>query len=79
MSVPGISPYAAILQQFSKKKNWESAIKMCRHVKHKELWASLVAMSIQHQDLNTAEVAYAAIDEVSKYLIRFTRYNIFVM
>ena len=32
----------------------------------KELWACLAVLSIQGQDLNTAEVAYAAIDEVQK-------------
>jgi intraflagellar transport protein 80 len=64
VQVSGISPYAGILQEFSKKKQWEQAIRLCRHVKDKELWAALAAMSLFHQDLNTAEVAYAAIDEV---------------
>jgi intraflagellar transport protein 80 len=69
MAVSGIIPYSGMLQQFAKKKQWESAIKLCRHVKYKELWVALAAMSLQNQDLNTAEVAYAAIDEVLVYLI----------
>ncbi|KAJ3371974.1 Intraflagellar transport protein 80 [Kappamyces sp. JEL0680] len=66
IQVSGISPYAGILQEFSKKKQWEGAIRLCRHVKDKELWAALAAMSLASQDLNTAEVAYAAIDEIHK-------------
>ena len=62
--VSNISPYAGMLQEFSKKKQWEQAIRLCRHIKIKELWAALAAMSLASQDLNTAEVAYAAIDEV---------------
>ncbi|KAJ3118897.1 Intraflagellar transport protein 80 [Phlyctochytrium bullatum] len=34
--------------------------------KMKELWACLAAMAVAGQDLNTAELAYAAIDEVQK-------------
>lgn len=64
--VSNISPFAGMLQEFSKKKQWEQAIRLCRHVKIKELWAALAAMSLSNQDLNTAEVAYAAIDEIHK-------------
>jgi intraflagellar transport protein 80 len=66
MAIPGISPFPGLLQGFAKKKNWESAIKLCRHVQQKELWAALAAMSLFAQDLNTAEVAYANIDEIHK-------------
>lgn len=65
--VSNITPFAGMLQEFSKKKQWEQAIRLCRHVKIKELWAALAAMSLANQDLNTAEVAYAAIDEVIFY------------
>jgi intraflagellar transport protein 80 len=53
-----------MLQEFAKKKQWEEAIRLCRAVKQKEIWACLAAMSVFGQDLNTAEVAYANIDEV---------------
>ncbi|KAJ3314721.1 Intraflagellar transport protein 80 [Boothiomyces sp. JEL0838] len=66
LAVSGVTPFAGLLQEFAKKKQWEEAIKLCRHVKLKELWASLAAMALNHQDLNTAEVAYAAIDEIHK-------------
>jgi intraflagellar transport protein 80 len=64
VQVPSISPYASILQEYGKKKQWEQALKLCRHIKLKELWAALAAMSMNMQELNTAEVAYAALDEV---------------
>ncbi len=32
----------------------------------KELWACLAVMAVFGEDLNTAEVAYAAIDEIHK-------------
>lgn len=85
--VSNISPFAGMLQEFSKKKQWEQAIRLCRHVKSKELWAALATMSLANQDLNTAEVAYAAIDEVRKFtntifhflmLRRFIKLNTFV-
>lgn len=66
VSVGHGSPVIALMHEFAKKKQWEQCIKLCRHMKLKELWASLAAMSVYGQDLNTAEVAYAAIDEVHK-------------
>ncbi|KAJ2996367.1 Intraflagellar transport protein 80 [Globomyces sp. JEL0801] len=66
MSVSNISPFAAMLQEFSRKKQWEEAIRLCRHIKSKELWASLAAMALFNHDLNTAEVAFASIDEIHK-------------
>jgi intraflagellar transport protein 80 len=53
-----------MLQDFANKKQWEEAIRLCRHMKQANLWACLAAMSVFGQDLNTAEVAYAAIEEV---------------
>lgn len=39
---------------------------MCRFVKDNGLWACLAAMATYAKDLNTAELAYAAIREVEK-------------
>ena len=37
---------------------------MCRFVKDAALWASLAAMATAAKELNTAEISYAAINEV---------------
>ncbi|KAJ3045285.1 Intraflagellar transport protein 80 [Rhizophlyctis rosea] len=66
VTVSSITPLPGILQEHARKKQWEEAIRLCRYVKMNELWACLAAMAIYGQDLNTAEVAYAAIDEVQK-------------
>ncbi|KAJ3051223.1 Intraflagellar transport protein 80 [Rhizophlyctis rosea] len=66
VTVSNITPLPAILQEHARKKQWEEAIRLCRYVKMPELWACLAAMAIFGNDLNTAEVAYAAIDEVQK-------------
>ncbi|TPX54497.1 hypothetical protein PhCBS80983_g05895 [Powellomyces hirtus] len=66
VTVSNITPLPALLQEHARKKQWEEAIRLCRYVNMKELWACLAAMAVYGQDLNTAEVAYAAIDEVSK-------------
>ncbi|OAJ40437.1 hypothetical protein BDEG_24171 [Batrachochytrium dendrobatidis JEL423] len=66
VAMPNISPLPGMLQEFAHKKQWEEAIRLCRHVKIKEMWACLAAMSLFGQDLNTAEVSYAAIEEVHK-------------
>ncbi|KAJ3020204.1 Intraflagellar transport protein 80 [Thoreauomyces humboldtii] len=66
VTVSNITPLPALLQEHARKKQWEEAIRLCRYVDMKELWACLAAMAVFGQDLNTAEVAYAAIDEISK-------------
>ena len=62
----GLSPYPPLLFQHVADGNWEHAIRLCRFVKDKPLWACLAAMAINGKELNAAEVAYAAIDEVDK-------------
>ena len=49
----------------ARKQLWEHAIKLCRYVKESSLWSTLAALSLQMQELNTCEVAYAAIDDVT--------------
>ncbi|KAI9350037.1 WD40-repeat-containing domain protein [Zopfochytrium polystomum] len=66
MIINNLSSLPAMLQTVVKKKQWEDAIRLCRYAKSKELWACLAAMGVAGQDLNTAEVCYAAIDEVQK-------------
>lgn len=66
VSIGHISLLPGMLNAFASKKQWEQAIRLCRAVKIKELWACLAAMSIYGNDLNTAEVAYANIEMVHK-------------
>lgn len=54
-----------MLSEMEEKKNWGGAIRLCRFVKDNSLWACLAAMAIKNGQLNVAEVALAAIEEVS--------------
>jgi intraflagellar transport protein 80 len=62
----GISPYPKMLYEHIDKADFEKAIRMCRFVKEQTLWACLAAMSIYCRELNTVEIALAAIDEADK-------------
>ena len=62
----GISPYPKMLYEHVDKADFEKAIRMCRFVKEPTLWACLAAMSIYCRELNTVEIALAAIDEADK-------------
>ena len=64
----GVSPYPSILERFCSALEWEPALRLCRYVKSTELWACLAAMAIAGKELHTAEVAYAAIEQVDKLL-----------
>jgi len=63
-----ISPYPSLLERFCSNNEWEPALRLCRYVKSKQLWAALAAMAVGGKELHTAEVAYAAIEEVDKLL-----------
>ncbi|EDV28474.1 uncharacterized protein TRIADDRAFT_49567 [Trichoplax adhaerens] len=60
------SPYPAVLHEYANKNRWADAVKLCRFIKDPAMWACLAAMSAYAKDLSTAEIAYAAIDEVDK-------------
>ena len=66
MATIGISPYPKMLYEHVDKADFEKAIRMCRFVKELTLWACLAAMSIYCRELNTCEIALAAIDEADK-------------
>ena len=67
MASIGISPYPKTLYDcVDNKSDFEKAISMCRFVNDKALWACLAAMSIYSRELNTVEIALAAIDEADK-------------
>ena len=63
-----VSPYPTILQNYVSKTSWDDAVRLCRFVKDAALWASLAAMATAAKELNTAEIAYAAINEVGYVL-----------
>lgn len=61
-----ISPYPSMLHKYASESKWDDAIRLCRFVKDTVLWACLATMAAHAKDLNTAETAYAAIDEADK-------------
>ena len=67
-----ISPYPKMLYEHVDKADFEKAIRLCRFVKENTLWACLAAMSIYCRELNTVEIALAAIDEADK--VQFVNY-----
>ena len=48
---------------------WSEATRLCRFVHDDSLWAMLAAMSTHAKQLETAEVAYAAINEADKVIL----------
>lgn len=61
-----VSPYPLVLYQLHDKGHWDKAIRLCRYVKSPQLWATVAAMSMHVRELNTVEIALAAIDQVDK-------------
>lgn len=60
------SPYPPLVYDMIKKQQWDKATRLCRFVKDPQMWATLAAMAMAAKELNTAETAFAAIDEVDK-------------
>ncbi|CAK8674791.1 intraflagellar transport protein 80 homolog [Clavelina lepadiformis] len=61
-----VTPYPAVLHRLVSAGKWHEAVRLCRFAKDGALWGSLAAMSLKDRDLNTAEIAYAAIEEADK-------------
>ncbi|XP_065889257.1 intraflagellar transport protein 80 homolog isoform X3 [Dysidea avara] len=61
-----ISPFPGLLHEYANSSKWNEAIRLCRFVKDEALWACLAGMACASRDLATAEIAYAAINEVDK-------------
>eukprot|EP00039_Didymoeca_costata_P029945 m.27168 g.27168 ORF g.27168 m.27168 type:complete len:762 (+) comp7870_c0_seq1:224-2509(+) len=66
MMLVNILPYPSMLYKHVNARNWDDAIRLCRVVKNPTLWACLAAMAAVEKELNAAEIAYAAIEEVDK-------------
>ena len=67
-----VPPFAKILYEHVDQADFEKAIRLCRFVKEKTLWGCLAAMSLYCRELETAEIALAALDEVDK--VQFINY-----
>lgn len=61
-----VNSHVGLLYKHVLSNSWDKAIRLCRFVKDNSLWGCLAAMAIEAKDLNTAEVAYAAVEEVDK-------------
>ncbi|TRY89075.1 hypothetical protein DNTS_009800 [Danionella cerebrum] len=61
-----VSPYPALLQEYSSSARWEDALRICRFAKDQTLWSCLAGLAMANRELSTAEVAYAAIGEIDK-------------
>ena len=61
-----ISQYPILIHDFVSTNRWTEAVQMCRFVKKPQLWATLASLSIQHNELETAKVAFSAIKRVDK-------------
>eukprot|EP00736_Rhodelphis_marinus_P011395 Rmarinus@m.26807 len=66
MHVYAIDPFPSLLYQYASAAQWNLAVRLCRFVKDEALWSVVAAMAVQSLELDTAEVAYAAIEEVDK-------------
>lgn len=61
-----LSPYFGILFNFCYKKKWEKTVKLCRFVNENTLWACLAAVSLNLNELETAEISLAACELIEK-------------
>ncbi|XP_018025375.1 intraflagellar transport protein 80 homolog, partial [Hyalella azteca] len=61
-----VSPYPALLHSYVLARKWDDALKLARFVKEDLVWAVLAGMATAGRNLETAEVAYAAINETDK-------------
>jgi len=61
-----VSPYPAMLYEFTSSAKWEEAVRLCRFVKSNTLWSALAAMALHGRHLDTAEIALAATGQVDK-------------
>uniref|UniRef100_A0A7S3R5J7 Intraflagellar transport protein 80 n=1 Tax=Dunaliella tertiolecta TaxID=3047 RepID=A0A7S3R5J7_DUNTE len=60
------SPYPTMLYDMLRQGQWEKATRLCRFIKDPSMWATLASMAMANKELNTAETAFAEVDEVDK-------------
>lgn len=68
----------ALLYELTRASRWDEATRLCRHQKTPYLWATLASMSLAKKQLDTAEVALAELDEVSKVVYAFEYLMLFM-
>eukprot|EP00823_Brevimastigomonas_motovehiculus_P003575 TRINITY_DN219_c0_g1_i2.p1 TRINITY_DN219_c0_g1~~TRINITY_DN219_c0_g1_i2.p1 ORF type:complete len:780 (+),score=268.94 TRINITY_DN219_c0_g1_i2:53-2392(+) len=61
-----LSPFPSALHRFAQQGQFARALRLCRLIKDEALWACLAVLALQANQLDTAEVALAAIDEADK-------------
>ncbi|CAL4111796.1 unnamed protein product, partial [Meganyctiphanes norvegica] len=61
-----VSPYPSLLHNYVAARRWDDAVRLARFVKDNTVWACLASMAVSSKELNTAEVAYAAINQADK-------------
>lgn len=55
-----------MLYELTRAGRWDESVRLCRHQKSTPLWASLASMALAKKQLDTAEIALAELDEVTK-------------
>lgn len=66
LQTASILPFPAMLYKFVALNQWDRCVRLCRLVKEDVLWACLAVMAINGNQLDTAEIALSAIEEVDK-------------
>jgi intraflagellar transport protein 80 len=61
-----VPPFAIRLHQLAQKGQWAESLRLCRFAKEKGLWACLAGLALRARELDSAELAYAAIDAVDR-------------
>lgn len=61
-----VSPYGSLLYKYTAANQWDKCVRVCRIAKEDFLWASVAAMAMHGHQLDTAEIALAALEEVDK-------------
>ncbi|XP_054167279.1 intraflagellar transport protein 80 homolog [Oppia nitens] len=67
-----INPFVNLLHTYAGQQQWPEALRLCQFLKDnydiKALWAALAGMAVHSRQLNTAELAYAAVNRVDKVM-----------
>lgn len=63
------SPDVPLLYDLMRGGRWDECIRLCRHQKLPTLWGTLACTALAKKQLDTAEIALCAVDEVAKVAI----------
>ncbi|ORZ38192.1 WD40-repeat-containing domain protein [Catenaria anguillulae PL171] len=66
MVVAYTCPYTRHVHLLAARKKWDAMVTLGRAAKSREVWAVIAGLAVQGNELNTAEVAYAAVDMADK-------------